>query len=250
MENASQSKLVAGLLVLLLSGTANGTSLQVAVATNFRATLEHLVAESYLDAGRTLKISSGSSGMLYAQILHGAPFDVFLSADSKFPRRLEQQGLVLDGSRQVYARGLLVLVYQPDLAAVAQAGIAALLTHPGLSLATANPRLSPYGAAAQQVLERVGSTPSPRLQGVNIGQAYQFWHGGGADAGLIARSQAQPPWLDIPRHWYGGLQQQAVVLRHSANRDRARHFLQWLLSPASQAAIVRAGYGQGGNSAE
>ena len=230
-----------GILVfLLLSPAACGAALQVAVAANFRATLEQLAPGFNREQAEDIKISSGSSGMLYAQIVHGAPFDVFLSADSRYPLRLEQDGLALN--RQTYARGILVLVYQPELADLAQSGAAEILSRPGLSLAIANPRLAPYGIAAQQVLEQLGSKPSPLLRGANISQAYQMWSVGGADAALVARSQAQAPWLDLPREWYGDMQQQAVLLRRTPNPTVARDFLQWLLSPAIQAAITGAGF--------
>ena len=231
------------LLILLLSPAACGTALQVAVASNFRTTLEQLAPDFNRVQAEDIKISSGSSGMLYAQIVHGAPFDVFLSADSSYPRRLEQDGLAVH--RRTYARGILVLVYQPELAKLAQSGAAAVLSRPGLSLAIANPRLAPYGIAAQQVLERLGSKPSPLLRGANISQAYQMWSSGGADAALIARSQALAPWLDLPREWYGDMQQQAVLLRRTPNPDVARDFLQWLLSPSIQAAIAGAGFEAG-----
>ena len=304
-----------GILVfLLLSPAACGAALQVAVASNFRSTLEQLAPGFNREQAEDIKISSGSSGMLYAQIVHGAPFDVFLSADSSYPRRLEQDGLALH--RRTYARGILVLVYQPELAELAQTGAAAILRRPGLSLAIANPRLAPYGIAAQQVLERLGSKPSPLLRGANISQAYQMWRGGGADAALVARSQVlarilhQPsaaaaeslavagrtlssrfdivsampsapfrpcappqrrcnalatnagamcpegaicglaPWLDLPREWYGDMQQQAVLLRRTPNPVVAKDFLQWLLSPAIQAAITGAGFDPGVNTGE
>ncbi|MCY4428380.1 MAG: molybdate ABC transporter substrate-binding protein [Halieaceae bacterium] len=236
------------LLILLLPPAACGAALQVAVASNFRTTLEQLAPDFNRGQAEDIKVSSGSSGMLYAQIVHGAPFDVFLSADSSYPRRLEQDGLAVH--RRTYARGILVLVYQPELAELAQSGAGAILSRPGLSLAIANPRLAPYGIAAQQVLERLGSTPSPLLRGANISQAYQMWSSGGADAALIARSQAQPPWLDLPREWYGDIQQQAVLLRRTPNLSKARDFLQWLLSPAIQAAIAGAGFNPGVNTHE
>ncbi len=228
------------LIILALSPAILANNLHVAVASNFRVPLEKLLPQ--FSAAQSVIISSASSGTLYAQILNGAPFDLLLSANTDFPGRLVATGLALEGSKRTYANGQLVLIYQPQLAHKADAGIDALFNHAGMSVAIANPRLAPYGAAAQQVLDRFADVERKVVRGSNINQAYQLWHSGGADIALVARSQAAPPWLDIPRHWYGDLSQQAVILRHSDNIDSARQFLDWLLSPPVQAAIADMGY--------
>lgn len=228
------------LIVLVLTPVSFANNLHVAVASNFRLPLEKLLP--LYPAAQSVTISSASSGTLYAQILNGAPFDLFLSANTDFSRRLLASGLALEGSNRTYAHGQLVLIYQPQFAPAAAAGIEGFFQQTGMSVAIANPRLAPYGAAAQQVLDRFANVERKVVRGSNINQAYQLWHSGGADAALVAHSQATPAWLDIPRHWYGDLSQQAVILRRSDSLDFARQFLDWLLSKPTQAAIAELGY--------
>lgn len=228
------------IIVMALTPASFANSLHVAVAANFRAPLEKLLP--HFAGAESVTISSASSGTLYAQITNGAPYDIFLSANTDFPNRLATAGLALDHSKQIYARGQLVLVYQPQLAELAETGIDRLFAHPGLSVAIANPRLAPYGVAAQQVLDRFSTANLTILRGSNINQAYQLWHSGGADAALVAGSQAGPSGLDIPSDWYGDLSQQAVILQRSDRVDFARQFLDWLLSDATQRMIASMGY--------
>ncbi len=209
------------------------------MAANFRPTLAALAPQFRHNA---LKISSGSSGNLYAQIIHGAPFDVFLSADSRYPIKLEQQHLAVANSRFTYASGILVLVYQPGLAAAANNDMARLLQQMNLTTAIANPALAPYGAAARQVLSRFANTDRQLVTGANSGQAFQMWYTGGADIALVAASQAQPPFFSIPRDWYGDLKQQAVILRQTEKLALAQSFTAWLKSSAIQEQITAVGY--------
>jgi molybdate transport system substrate-binding protein len=229
------------IVVLALAPASFANSLHIAVASNFRAPLESLLA--HFSKAESVTISSASSGTLYAQILNGAPYDIFLAANTDFPERLTAAGLALEQSKAHYAVGQLVLVYQPQHTALAEAGIGGFFAHHDLTVAIANPRLAPYGAAAQLVLDRFSTANLTIVRGNNINQAYQLWHSGGADAALVARSQASPPWLDIPSSWYGDLSQQAVILQRSDNVDFARYFMNWLLSDSTQNKIAAMGYG-------
>ena len=137
---------------------------RVAVGSNFLTTLNEIVTNFQKDTRHTVVISSGSSGKLYAQIKHGAPFDVFLSADAERPELLEAEGLAVKGSRFVYAVGRLTL-WSPDSNVVNGDGQIALSKGHFDHLAIANPKTAPYGRAAQQTLKKMGLWESDRSGG-------------------------------------------------------------------------------------
>ncbi|WP_116368368.1 molybdate ABC transporter substrate-binding protein [Parahaliea mediterranea] len=223
------------LLCLLISLPAQaGKPLRVAVAANFRMVLEALAPAFEQATGTPLSLSSASTGVLYNQIRHGAPFDVLLAADSARPMRLEAEEL--GAHRRCYALGQLVLVGSDTLDALA---------NPALSLAIANPTTAPYGLAAEQVLARpafaAGATRK-LVQGSNVVQTWQFWHSRNVDLALVPRSLAGSQGVAIPESWYEPLRQEAVVITGGQEAE-ARRFLDWLASPAQQARLQDAGYG-------
>ena len=141
------------LLCGLMSLPGRAAEVSVAVSSDFAAPMERLAPLFQKEGGNTLKVSSGASGKLYAQIKGGARFDVFLSADEEMPKRLMLDGLAVGGSRFVYATGRLVLWSdQPDL--VDEKG--AVLNKGNFNrLAIANPWYSPYGVAAKETLTKL-----------------------------------------------------------------------------------------------
>lgn len=226
--------------------------LDVAVAANFLGTLQTLAPLYRRASGNELLPSAGSSGQLYAQIRQGAPFDVFLSADSDRPARLEAQGLGVRGSRFTYAIGTLVL-WSPKPGVIDSAG-KVLSTDGYRTLAIANPTSAPYGAAAQHVLMALDLwdqlNQSKRIVvGENINQAWQFTATGAADLGFVAVSQVMHDrtisgsyWLP-PQSEYPPIDQDALLLARSRQRQAAEDFLRWLRhDPHAIAAIEAAGY--------
>ncbi len=215
--------------------------LRIAVASNFASTLAVLVERYVADTDERIITSSGSTGALYTQIIHGAPFDLLLAADTLRPARLAEEGLGL-GAPRTYALGKLVLAYQPQFELTARQGHAALLSLPGLNLAVANPELAPYGRAARAVLARLPEA-SPRLiTGANVGQAMQMWVSGGADAALVAASFQPARYLPIPVEWYPAIEQQGLVLATTPQRARASAFLDWLTGPGGREIVRSQGY--------
>jgi len=191
--------------------------------------------------------------MLATQMMNGAPFDVFLSADLGYPQRLIEAGFA-DGnagkSPIVYAKGTLVLWARKD-SPLAPPSIE-LLRNPALRrLAIANPERAPYGRAAVAALKRLNlyDTLKPRIvTAENIAQAAQFADSGNADAGLISLTSAMTPhmssagtYFTIPRELYPAIEQGAVVLSKSAHRDEARKLLDYLLSVRVQAQMAKSG---------
>ena len=227
-----------------LAGPAVADTVQVAVAANFAATLQTLATDFQQQSGHVISPSSGSTGKLYAQIRHDAPFDVFLAADRERPALLHAQGLAT--APVIYAIGRLAL-YAPagEPRARLDGGD---FTH----LAIANPLTAPYGAAARAVLEGMGrwTMLQPRLvMGENIGQTFQFTHSGNAELGFVALAQVRA--LNIPQtqYWtisadrHPALEQTAVLLRGSRVPEAASLFLEYLQSGAARTIIERDGYG-------
>ncbi|MFV0276293.1 MAG: molybdate ABC transporter substrate-binding protein [Parahaliea sp.] len=224
------------LFSLLPLAAGAGETLRVAVAANFRAALEALNPDFEGRHNAKVILSSASTGVLYNQIAHGAPFDLLLAADVERPAALEAKGLVTTGLRRCYARGQLVLLGADSLSA---------LTDPNLSLAIANPDTAPYGRAAVEVLARpdfAAGKGRRQVQGSNIVQSWQFWHSGAANLALVPRSLAGELGIAIPGNWHSPIEQQAVVLRRATNQALALAYLDWLTSATIQQAIRHAGY--------
>ncbi len=243
-------------LCLLLIGLATpipGLSGQahVAVAANFAQPMKAIAVELERTTGHQLKITLGATGKLYAQISNGAPFDVLLAADTTTPARLETDGLAVVGSRLTYATGKLVL-WSADAKLVDAQGNVLTAGH-FRKLAFASPKVAPYGAAAVQVMARLGLSAAlgPKLvQGESIGQTFGFVHTGNAELGFVAMSQVLEDgklksgsmWV-IPQNLYDPIRQDAVALKRSANNPAALALMALLKSKNTQDLIRSYGYG-------
>ena len=220
--------LVPLLLWLPLSGWA-GDTIKVAVAANFKHTLETVNADFESRYGHKLLLSSASTGVLYSQILHGAPFDIFFAADAETPAKLASASR----TPQCYARGSLVLVGGSD--------DLQQLADQARSLAIANPNTAPYGRAALEVLARTefaAASGRKLVRGSNVVQAFQFWYSGGVDLALVPRSLA-PAAAPIPLAWYRPLEQHVIVLHDS---EAVTAYLNWVRSDSVRSLINNAGY--------
>ena len=226
--------------------------LTIAVASNFAPTAEEIVAEFSKATNISARISSGSTGKLYAQIINGAPYDVFLAADEDRPKQLELTGHAVAGTRATYAIGALVL-WSADASMQDRDCRAALETGDFNHLAIANPATAPYGRAAREFLISAGlwdSVLEHTVYGENISQALQFAATGNAALGLLARSQIRgelPPaatcvW-PVPASSHSSISQQAVAIENSRNPESAMRFLNFLNGPEVAAILDRRGYG-------
>ncbi len=229
---------------------AHAAEAQVAVAANFAEPVKAIAAVLEKTTGHRLRISTGASGAIYTQIKNGAPFDVFLSADNERPAMLEKDGLAQPGTRFTYATGKLVL-WSAKAGRVDANGAVLKAADLG-KVAYANPKTAPYGAAAVQVLEKLGlkDAISPKLvQGESIGQAYNFVKTGNADVGFVALSQVLSGgrlkegsmWM-IPQANYDPIRQDAVLLKKGAENEAAKALLQLLQSPRIKDLIRSYGY--------
>lgn len=235
---------MAALAMLFIPSISWAGEVRVAVASNFRPALIEVAALFERQTNHTLIIVSGSTGKLYTQIRHGAPFDVFLSADQHTASRLVREGIAAEESQFTYARGALVLWHR---------GTESLpldwLEAAPARIAIAHPDLAPYGQAAQQVLARPGSAEHHIIRGENVSQALQFAVTGHVDAALVARSLAllaardgAGTWTAVPEEWYQPLDQDAVLLTRAAEDSAARDFLAFLVRPETRALLHDLGY--------
>jgi molybdate transport system substrate-binding protein len=236
---------------ILLTTTSAG-EVRVAVAANFTSTLNEIAIQFEREIGHTTLISSGSSGKFYAQIKHGAPFDVFLSADATRPQLLEDEGLAVPGSRFTYAVGRLTL-WSPDPHMLKDDGPTVLLNGRFEHLAIANPKTAPYGTAAKQALENLGLWNHLKdriVQGENIGQTFQFVFSHNAQLGFVALAQVLDPKINgagsrwnVPENLHEPLAQDAVLLTNGQYNAAALAFLDFVKGPTARAIIERFGYG-------
>lgn len=220
-----------------------------AVAANFTATMEKLTPLFAQQTGHTVRASYGSTGKLYAQIRHGAPFDVFLAADQARPERLEQEGDGVAATRFTYARGRLVLWSREDK--IFSDPESFLASTSGPRIAIGNPRTAPYGMAAMEVLDHLtlSETVRPRLvSGDSIAQTFQFVATGNAGAGFVALAQVRAwnqtggtAWL-VPESLHSPIIQQAQLLTHGEDNAAAAAFLAFLKSKEARAIIEKDGY--------
>ena len=223
----------------------------VAVASNFQVTANEIAAEFTAATNIPVRISSGSTGKLYAQIVNGAPYDVFLAADAARPKLLEEAGAAVQGSRITYATGALVL-WSADSALEDKDCIAVLKTGSYRRLAIANPLTAPYGFAAKEFLQAIGvfdETENRIAYGENISQTLQFVVTGNVTLAVIAMSQVKAglpiatscSW-NVPSTMHSALNQQAVLLSGSSNTDAARKFMDFLQTPQVTMILESRGY--------
>ena len=246
----SLSRLCVALSAGLLACAAQAAEVQIAVAANFSAPIKEIAAEFEKDTGHKLIASLGPTGGFYTQIHNGAPFEVFLSADDATPERLEKEGAIVPGSRFTYAIGKLVL-WSAKSGYVDGKG-EVLKKNAFKHLAIANPKTAPYGAAAIQVLAKLGlgEAVKPKLvEGANIAQAHQFVSTGNAELGFVALSQVSKDgkltegsgWT-VPAELHDPIRQDAVILAKGKDNPAAQALVDYLKGPKAAQVIKAYGY--------
>jgi len=231
--------------------------LAIAAAADLKYALTEVVEQfraSQPDA--RIEVIYGSSGKFYTQIKNGAPFDLYLSADIEYARRLEREGLAAYPAR-TFAVGRLVLwSHRPELARTALKD----LPRAGLRrFAIANPQHAPYGVRAREALKHQGvweALQSRLVLGENVAHTAQFVDSGAADAGIVALSLVLSPtlagkgaWTLIPEGWHTPLEQGVLVTRRAAGNRLAREFADSLMAEPARTILRRYGFalpGEGG----
>ena len=239
------------LLSLLLAPSADAEPVTVAVASNFIVPMTELVAAFEQSTGQAVQVSAASTGVLYAAARNGARYAALLAADSERPRRLEQEGIGVPGTRFTYAIGTLVLwSADPELA---DSDCRPVLDDLGnRRLAIANPVTAPYGSAARSFLRQAGlweQVQDNLVYGQNIAQTLQFVATRNAALGLIAASQVNSEQLPkatcqwaVPAGMHPPIEQQAILLTHGADNKTALAFLEFVGGPEGRAIIRAQGY--------
>ena len=222
----------------------------VAVAANFASSHYKLAKQFESQTHYHIITSAASSGKLFAQIKHGAPYDIFLSADQKYPMLLGDSGNASANSRFTYAIGRLVLWSKNPKYIVDGEKFLSTLSYN--YLAVANPRVAPYGAAAKQALRHMklwGNLQQKLVRGESVLQAFQFIATGNAELGFIALSlllntnqDVSQAYWEVPLDYYTSLRQDAILLSHGKNNKVALAYLNFLKQAYARNMISKAGY--------
>lgn len=230
-------------------------TLRIAAATDLQRVLPDLV-EKYKGRDADVVLTFGASGQLAEQIRKGAPFDVFLSANMKFVEDLEREGVVAAGSVRPYARGALVVAVHQAASGDVD-GIADLVKPKVRKIAIANPKFAPYGAAANQALERagLGGSLGPKLVlAESVRQAFIYVEQGDAEAALVSRSLIADGGglkvIEVDSGLYDPLIQGLGIVAQSDKLDRARRFVEFVVGEAGQSILGAHGFRAPGEKAE
>ncbi len=219
----------------------------IAVASNFSQTAQKIVAKFAENKQVNPIVVSGSSGNIFSQIKQGAPYDVFLSADTLRPEQLTSENLAFADSLVTYALGKLVL-WSPKFPGISNLEV--LRDKRIKHIAIANPKLAPYGLSTMSFIEKIGLKPSVASRLVfaeNVSQAKHFVSSGNCEIGFISLAQVihedqkQHYWI-IPSTHYEPIKQSAVVLKRSKHEKISRDFLKFIASPQSLKILSEDGY--------
>ena len=252
---ASWTKLTGALLAVVLcflSANSLGQAssppvVNIAAASDLSLVMKQIAPAFEKRTGMKVNVSFGSSGNFYSQILNGAPFDVFLSADLDYPRRLIAAGAADGNSLYIYGIGHIVVWVPGKLAELSRHGLKVLLEPSVRKIAIANPDHAPYGRAAVAALRKAGiyeRVEQKLVLGENVSQAAQFVASGNADAGLISLSltrEMKGP-TDILVESYPPVEQAAVVIRAAGNRGGAEAFMNFLQSDDGKHLLEEYGF--------
>lgn len=233
--------------------SAEQRTLTIAAASDLKFALDELL-EGFRakHPGAQVQVTYGSSGNFLAQLSNGAPFDVFLSADVAYPRKLAEQGLVADDVF-LYAVGRLVVwVPKGSPLPVEQRGMEALREPAAQRIAIANPQHAPYGRAAEAAMKSLGvydAVEDKLVLGENIAQTAQFVQSGAADAGIIALAlalapamKAQGSYWEVPLDTYPRMEQGGAILKNAKDAELARSFRDYLLGAEGTTLLKRYGF--------
>jgi len=238
LRNLCIAVVLAFLLAVPLCGAQEIT---VAAAADLQFAFQDVAARFQKDTGKNVKLIFGSSGNFFTQIQNGAPFDVFFSADIDYPKQLEAAGLTEPGTLYPYATGKIVLWVRNESKLDLGHGLGVLLDPTIRKIALANPEHAPYGRAAVAAMKRdnvYDKISGKVVLGENVSQAASFVVAGSADIGIVPVSLALAPamkqkgrYKEISADEYPPLDQAAVILKSSQQKEIARQFIDFLKTP-------------------
>jgi molybdate transport system substrate-binding protein len=226
----------------------------IAAAADLRYAMDELVPQFQQRHSEVqVRVTYGSSGIFAQQIAHGAPYDIFCSADLSYPQALARQGLTVEGSEFLYAIGRIVVwARSSSEIPVEELGIQALLDPSIRHIAVANPGHAPYGKAAVEALRFLGiyeAVQDKLVFGENVSQTLQYIQSGSADIGIIALSLAVAPparreglYWEIPSGAYARMDQGGVILKSSRHPELADEFRSFMLAEESRSILKQYGF--------
>ena len=239
------------MLLVLLRASAQ-EKVTVAIAANMQYAMNALKAKFEQQSGITVEVILGSSGKLTQQIQEGAPYDVFISADTSYPQTLYRNKFGTVPPR-VYAKGVLVLwTTTPGIEPTKDLKV--LLADKVKKIAIANPKTAPYGVAAEAILKHYNiydKVKDKLVFGESITQTNQFISSQSADIGFTAKSvvlsdemKGKGRWIDLDINTYAPIEQAAVILKHGAetNKDASEKFYSYLYSKTAKDIFKQFGY--------
>ena len=221
--------------------------LTVAAASDLMPAFEELKREFESTHKRKVVFVFGSTGMLTRQIENGAPMDLFAAANVSYIDQLDQKGLIIPGTKAVYARGRVTLWTRPD-SNLRLAGIDDLARPEVTSVAIANPDHAPYGLAARQALETAGiwgRVKTKLVYGDNIRQTLQYAETGNVEVAIVALSlsiQSRGRWTLIPEELHKPIDQGLGIINGTKNEQAARDFVSFLSGPQGRAIMQKYGF--------
>lgn len=254
LSNINKLLLIISLLCLSISITSctsvtKENTLNIAAASNMQFAIKEIVAKFEQQSNIDCELILSSSGKLTAQIVEGAPYDVFLSADEKYPKTIFENDLAVEAPK-IYAEGKLVLwSATPGIEMILESLLGDDVNH----IAIANPKTAPYGRAAQEVLDKSGlstKVKSKLVFGESISQANRFVTSGSAEIGFTAKSvvlgaefEKDVSWIEISKNMYGPLSQAAILLKRKDGVSKeAKQFYNFLFSQESKKVLKDFGY--------
>ena len=240
------------ILWLMAAGGLQAQTLTIAAASDLQTVLPTIAQRFEKQTGISPQLTFGSSGNFFTQLQNGAPFDVFLSADLEYPRRLVGAGQGLPDTLYEYATGRIVLWTRQDSGLDLGRGLSVLTDARVRRIAIANPAHAPYGQAAVAALRHehlYAAAESKLVLGENISQAAQFVQSGNADVGIIALAVALAPalksvgaYVPISTTLHSPIRQGAVVMRGSTHEQAARRFVDFLKRPETLMLLADFGF--------
>jgi len=232
--------------------SAQEAEVRIAAAADLQFAMADLGQQYKNQSGNTINVTYGSSGNFFSQIVNGAPFDLFFSADVDYPRQLVIANLANPATFYKYALGRIVVWVPPGSTIdIAHQKWNALLDPSVQKIAIANPEHAPYGRAAVAAMQKAGvyeKVKAKLVLGENISQAAQFVQSGNAQAGIVALSLAVSPAMktgerwEIPADAHPPIEQGAILLSNAKNKDAARAFLEFVKSESAVATLAKYGF--------
>ena len=229
------------------SNTSSSQELTVAAASDLTPPFEEIGREFESAHKTKVVFVFGSTGLLTKQIENGAPMDLFAAANVSYIEQLEQEGLIIPGSKAIYARGRITL-WTPADSNLRLLDIRDLARPEVQRVAIANPDHAPYGLAARQALETAGiwERVKPKLvYGDNIRQVLQYAQTGNVEVAIVALSlstQSRGRWTLIPEDLHKPIDQGMAIIKTTENESAARAFAAFVNGPQGHAIMQKYGF--------